>query len=284
MLKLVHRSRAIHITHALKFAPTLFLIALLVAPTSAHAEHSASERITDDSPYTLRPGEHRIGLTSIDYGLHGHPLLDMMDIGTNPWLWAANLGGLRSINLRLKYEFYQDDILSLSIRSAYYQIGSGKTRLRYIPIELYAGIKATRNLTVAAGYRRTQLSVKGGLELTEEYQATGNVGFTVAQVRAMAEYRLSRRTALIMRGELQQYQRLRIEAAGERDDDSAGVFVDKNLLPEEVAFNVSAVVAWSWDSFNLELGLQYGNPTIPGANAIVPQRTLLPSASMYWRF
>lgn len=263
-----------------------FITILCLATTSsiAHADHSEHERITEDSPYTLRPGEVKLGLASIEYGLSGHPLLRMIDVGTNPWLWLTNAAGLRSYNVRGKYEFYSDEHLSLSLRSSFYQVGKGGNRLRLIPIEVYAGVRLSPEWTVGAGYKHVRLSVRGGVGLTEEYEAVGKVGFSTAQFRGMAEYRMSALTAFVFRAQLQRFQRVRAEAAVGTDDVNGGGFVDANLLPAELAYNAAVVVAWSWDRLNIELGLQYGNPSVPGISAVLPGRIVLPVVDLYWRF
>lgn len=265
---------------------TLLLIPLLlVAGTGlAHADHTETSRITDDSPYTLRPGEHKIGLASIEYGLLGHPLLRKIEVGTNPWLWLTNAAGLRSYNVRGKYEFYSDEHLALSIRSSFYQIGRGGNRVRLVPLEVYSGVRIAPRWTVGAGYRRTKLSVRGGVGLTEDVEAVGEVGFSTSQFRAMGEYRLSSFTAFVSRGSIQRYQQVRAEASAGTEMTMGGVFADINLLPAETAYNISGAVAWSWDRMNIELGLQYGNPTIPGIDAVMPFRTVMPVVDLYWRF
>ncbi len=264
----------------------LLIVSILVLTGRgiAHADHTETERIRDNSPYTPKPGEMQMGLASVVVGLGGHPLLRMMEIGTNPWLWTTNVGGVRSYNVRGKYKFYSDDILSLSVRSAVYQIGKANAQIRLVPVELYAGLRLYPNVTVGAGYKYVNLRVKGGVEITEDLTALGDVGFSTAQFLGMAEYRLSKLTAFVLRGSVHRYQRVRVEAAVTDDGDQGGVFVDKNLLGKQTAFNVTLVTAWSWNRLNIELGLGYGNLEVPGISAVVPVRSILPAADLYWRF
>ena len=71
--------------------------------------------------------------------------------------------------------------------------------------------------------------------------------------------------------------------ADERDNE-AGIYGERDLLPEETAWNVSLSTAWSWSHFNLRLGLQYGNFTIPEVNIVLPGQLLTPVGDIYWRF
>lgn len=43
-------------------------------------------------------------------------------------------------------------------------------------------------------------------------------------------------------------------------------------------------MAWSWQTFNLELGLGYGHFNIPGVNFMINRRTLIPTFDLYWTF
>jgi len=55
----------------------------------------------------------------------------------------------------------------------------------------------------------------------------------------------------------------------------------------EIGSNDEVIVpsfAFSWQTFNLELGLGYGNFNVPGVNFMINRRTLIPTLDMYWTF
>lgn len=227
-----------------------------------------------------------MGLASVEVGLAGHPLLRKISMGTNPWLWTTNAFGLRSYNVRGKFEFYADDTLSLAIRPSFYQFGKGGARIRHVPLEFYGAVRLNDEFTVGTGFKYASLSVRGAAEIADDFDLNGSIGLTTHQFRAMGEWRMSKRTAFILRSSVQQYQQLRGEVSVEAEESGTegGAFAEKDLLPKKLAYNVSLVAAWSWDKLNLELGLQYGSIEIPGTGAVLPIRTVMPSADLYWRF
>ncbi len=264
-------------------------LVFLTAVSAARADHTEDERLTDQSPYTLRPGETSVSLWAVDVGLGGHPLLRSVEVGTSPWLWALNAMDVRSYNARGKYEFYADKQLSLAIRSAIYHFGVDEARLRMVPVELYGAFRFNEHWTTGLGMKFNNVSVRGAAELTDQLDAAGEVALSTRELRASAEYRLSRRTAFVLRTALHQHQGLRAEAGVSGDvgpaDAAGGVFAETELLPEELSYNISLSTAWSWRRLNLVLGLQYGNPTVPGINAfVVPTKTIMPTGDLFWRF
>ena len=50
------------------------------------------------------------------------------------------------------------------------------------------------------------------------------------------------------------------------------------------AFQIVPSIQFSWETFNLRLGLGHGNIVVPTVNFVLPERTLVPDFAMYWRF
>lgn len=59
---------------------------------------------------------------------------------------------------------------------------------------------------------------------------------------------------------------------------------DDSVVNFRGAFSIVPSFAWSWQTFNLELGLGYGNFNVPGVNFMINRRTLIPTFDMYWTF
>jgi len=50
------------------------------------------------------------------------------------------------------------------------------------------------------------------------------------------------------------------------------------------AYSVVPGLAFSWKTFNLRVGLGYGNFNVGGVNFVFPRKTLVPELDMYWRW
>src|SRR5262245_15069670 len=83
--------------------------AALALPRTAHAFHTPSQRLTDDTADTLEQGGLRVGLFRVEY-----TLLKDLTVGTYPLPWF-----LRMANLHTKWRYYAGDQLSLSARLGY---------------------------------------------------------------------------------------------------------------------------------------------------------------------
>jgi hypothetical protein len=58
--------------------------------------------------------------------------------------------------------------------------------------------------------------------------------------------------------------------------------VEIKALRYAAAFEVAAV--WSWNVFNLKLGLGYGSLFLPGTGLVVPGTYPIPVLELFWRF
>lgn len=255
---------------------------LVAAPGVARADHTADERVISETPFTLRPGEVSIGLTSIDVGLGGHPLLERFDVGTNPWLWGANMFGLRAYNGHVKYEHYRDDHLSLSTAAGFTRFSVPGASLTLVPIEAFGAVM-TGDLTFVLGGTYTSTLVRGDMSLTEDVGAFAEAGVSSVVGKASTIYRRSQRTAYILAARVLASQVLESTAGAGGEMIEGGAAVRADLAPADLAYSVAGSVHWSWPTFNLELGLRYGNQSIPWINMVTSARFLMPFADLYWR-
>jgi len=59
---------------------------------------------------------------------------------------------------------------------------------------------------------------------------------------------------------------------------------DDSTLNFRNAFSIVPGLAWSWSSFNLRIGVGYGNYNVPGVNFMIEQRTPIPQFDLFWTF
>lgn len=264
--------------------PSLPLVAtLLLAPTITSANP-----VIDNTPYTLDTGDVRVGLRSIDVGLGGHPLLERIDVGTYPLAWLALAGGADTYNVHGKFEFWRDETLSLSIGAGVLSVDleplDVPAEFFIVPIEGWAGVRATDRLTVIGGVVYTDVELTAGDEVGPIDELRGAVGTSSMQLHAALRYRLSTRTELVLDGRYVAYQRQRAQAMVEEGNVDNTTTYEDDLLDLGHAFAVGLSAHWSWERFNLRLGAEYGNMNIPGVNFVVPERLPTPRFDFYWVF
>jgi hypothetical protein len=265
------------------------LVAVLATPASAnHGEGGAIDR----TPYLLPPGEVQVGIWGVALGLGGHPLLERMQLGTNPWLWMTYVFEVPSANVDLKYELYRDQNLALALSAGYLGVFFDDLTLQLIPVELSVAVRVSDDLTIGGGGLYTRVVARGEAALTDSLDGNAEVAISSLLGYANVEWRLSGVTALIGRATILGNQEVAayasVQGAGEPlgpfADPEAGVAARAKLMPRELGYNASLSVAFSWSTFNLRLGVQYGHLVIPGVNVVVPEKTWAPVGDVFLRF
>jgi hypothetical protein len=269
---------------------TLVVFALL-APGVAHADHSTTEQITEQTPYTLQPHEVRLGLSSVDVGLWGHPLLERIDVGTSPVPWLIAASGARTYNVHGKFELWRDDRLSLSVGAGQMLVDfaplGAPAQFSITPMEGYAGVRLSKAFTITAGAVYTRVRLAGGTEVGALDELGGALTTSSMQARAGIEWRVSRSHAFVLGGRMLGYQEQMAEVS-ETETQGGAEFnnttsVKGDLLSLGRAWSASLVWHLSLSHFNLRAGVEYGNYTLPLVNFVMPQRGPMPIIDLYWR-
>src|SRR5262245_20902620 len=184
------------------------LVTLAAGP--ARADHTRTEQITEQTPYTLQPHELRIGLGSVDLGLWGHPLLERIDVGTSPLPWLIAASGARTYNVHGKFELWRDDRLSLSAGLGQMLVDfeplGAPAQFSITPMEGYAGVRLSKAFTVTGGVVYTRVRLSGGDEVGALDELGGALTTSSMQARAGIEWRVSRSHAFVLGGRLLGYQ------------------------------------------------------------------------------
>lgn len=260
----------------------------MAAPALAY--HTPTERVTDDSAYTLNRRELRIGLWKIEYGL-----LDSLTLGTYPLIWLFKVA-----NLSAKYEYVLNDRWSFGTRLSLARLDlqrlnedSPPAALYTIPFELWASRRFGDRLSLSAGAIFSKVGVSGATEGEAQHDVDnsleGAAAVTNLQLATTFEWRITRVTALQLHGRWLAYQDATASSTITlHPDEYTTVEVvaaaETDAVDVANAFSVLPSFIFSWNTFRLRLGLGYGNFNVPVINFVIPTRTLIPDFDLYWRW
>jgi hypothetical protein len=269
-------------------AAVVLATGVLALPRAAHAYHTPAQRLTDDTADTLEQGELRLGLFKVEY-----TLLKDLAIGTYPLPWF-----LRMASLHTKWRYWAGEQLSLSARLGYsglntknlQRLDEQKTTafLAIIPFDLAGTWRFDPRFSLSLDLAWTSVFIKGDLD-QDAFNGTFQGGTTNLQSLVTGEARLSKITSLILQARFLSYQLAHykgdlvlhpdefttIEVHGAQQSDA---------LNFRGAYSLSLSALFSWQAFNLRLGLGYGHYNIPGINFMLPNASFFPDLDFYWVF
>ena len=280
---------------------------MLVAIPPAMARHDETP-IIDISAYTLRENEWRLGIWRFDYGI-----TDTIQIGTIPLAWTIPIPSssddestsdddpkwkLLSVkNANAKWTFFDDGAWAASV-------GIGIAALD--PKDLSDDPPTDEPITMiplnfTGTYREGPWSFHLGLGFTKisgeasdvvassedtEYDAVAAVSTGV--LLPAVEWRLGPVFALTLESKIKLYQEtpaegsVRYRAPNGRYE--LEVFAAANSIEDEPRRAITLSGYWSWDTFNLVLGLTRGHFAIPVANIWTDEVVTYPAVDAFWRF
>ncbi len=262
----------------------LLTAALLAAAPSAHAWQD-TEPATDWSALTLHQNEWRMGLFRGQYGI-----LEPLQIGTQwlPWL-------LKVPNVDLKWTVWSDRTWSASVSGAFFTVNAQDfdkdaedIQFTMVPIELTG---SWRGDALAAHLRLSYTVVKTTGDASVESADTDIKGVAAVSTGALGlsgEWHLSRSFALVTELAASIYQDAKAtgESSSQIDPRTtlelhAGGSAD---LKSGRLANGTLSAFWSWATFNLKLGLGYGNYQVPTLHLFAGDPVVFPDLDMFWRF
>lgn len=260
----------------------------LALSREASAYHTDSEHITEDTAWTLRGSKNfRLGLYKASVTIADH-----VELGTYLWPWVARTASafakVRFLSLgpwhwALEGGFFRLDTAAFDDTGPTAPVFTVGTLDLVNTLELGKGHQISNNLI------GTLVSASGDLA-EDTLKGTGRAGLTNLQYLVAYEYRLSRTLALVITG---RYQLLQVLAGDTRftatPDEYTSIEVvaaasDDQVVNFRHAFSIVPALAWSWQSFNLRLGVGYGNFNVPGINFMIERRTPIPELDLYWTF
>ncbi len=260
------------------------LLAALATP--ALARHTPETPVTDYSAYVLDQGEFRLGPFRLEVGV-----LDSLQLSTFPLLWA-----LKVSNGVVKYQPYDTGTHAISAELGFFQLdladffdeedkeaGTEYPVLRAIPFTI-VGSRRQDDFTFNLGLAFTLVSFDGEVK-DSDLSAVG--GASTIMIKPAIEWRLGPVLALVLEGRVKLYERYsgNVVTTYEIDEDSRiDVYGSGGLELEGFKGNVSLSAFWSWDVFNLRLGVMRGHYPVPVVNVFIPKVIWFPEIDMYWRF
>lgn len=264
-------------------AAAVAFAAVTAAPSAARADHSADERIIDQTAYTLPKGRFQLGVLRQQWGPW-----DRLTLGTYAIPWAFGVA-----NLHLKWRFFGSDPVSLAATIGGFRVApaalkkeSGNATITVVPFELAASWRIDDEWTLSPSLVYTVVTLRGHYDPAE---LQGVAALSNLQLATTLEYRLTRVTAFVLHGRYLVFQNVggRVSSSLHPDkfttvDVQAVASTDALDFPS--AFSVVPSVVFSWKVFNLRLGLGYGNYSIPGINLVLPKKTIIPDLDFYFRF
>lgn len=256
----------------------------MMAP-NAHAYHGPDQHITDDTAWTAKYNTFRFGLYKLEYSFH-----DRVTGGTYIWPWL-----LRTSSLYGKWRFYDGERWGWSVRLGFFRLDSsafGRSEdanavFTVVPFELTATQRIDADDQLSHSLVVTAVTLRGTAD-DDALRGAAQGGVTNSQYVGVYEHRYSSKRALVVTGRflLAQVARADANLVWHPDEFTTielhGEGTDRDSLNFRAAFSIVPAFVWSWDTFNLRLGLGYGNLNVPGVNFVLPERSLIPDVDLYW--
>jgi hypothetical protein len=266
----------------------VLLLAALSVDAHAYNDDDDKPQLTDRTAYTVPKGMHKIGVFSVEYGL-----TDDLQMITWQFWWhiLAPNGGL-------EWRFIKTPLYSMSASITGLYVTTRPLTLIFedlpiadlgiVPVDLIGTWRLGKesNWSLTWGNELTPVFLAGTFD-DEAFQ--GAVNLTNLQSHATLEWRVSRVVALQLHGRYLVFQNARAATEIETKPDDfttirAGAVVKSDIFDFPHAFQLVPQVHLSWETFNLVLGLGYGNYIIPAINFYLPTRGVVPKIDLYWRF
>ncbi len=257
-----------------------------VAPAQAY--HTKDQHVTDESAYTLRQKDFRVGIWKLQYGI-----IDQVTAGTYIWPWV-----FRVANLHAKWRYWHNDTWALSVFTGFYHFDTkslekvdedtGNATIDVVPFELAASYRFDDRYTLSVAPVWTTVALKGDLE-SEDLKGAGEGAVNNFQLTATFEWRVSRVTAFLFHGRYLVAQTA--HAQGDivlHPDEYTTVEVHASGKTDAIDFRKAGSLVlssvFSWETFNLRTGLSFGHYNVPAVNFVIGTPLIIPELDLYWIF
>lgn len=269
-----------------RFAATLALALALTTP--ADAWHDRDAPPTGYSAEALRSGEWRIyPSTLIEYGV-----LDGLELGTVPALYFVSL-----YNAQAKGTLWRDDSFAVALSAGVFTLDPNdirddwpSLRVWLVPVGLHGSYRSpTGEFGAHLALRYATATTNGTVSADDSFEADALLDGSSLVLSPTFEWRTSRSFAWVFEAALSLWQSGQASGGGTyRTDDgrtTVEVFGDGSISTGAFAYgNVSASAFWSWETFNLRLGLGYGHYDFPLVGLFWVNPSFFPELNLFWRF
>lgn len=245
-------------------------------------------RVIDQTGYTLEGGRVRLGVFKLQVGL-----FDFLTVGTYTLPWAV-----LAATIHAKLRLLEVGPFAVSVQAGFAYFDSrrlqwlndqiGDAVVTVLPLEAQLSYRPVDALSLSFGAAYTEVAVDGELSI-DAFNGAGRGAADNFQLTGNAELRMSSLFALIVELRWLMLQRVAANASATlRPDAFTVVVVHSGASARDFvvrdSFSVVPSVLITLGVFNLRLGVGYGNFNIPLVNFVVPERTLIPEADLYFLF
>lgn len=261
--------------------------ASVVAP-DARAYHTDEQRLTDHTAYTLRARDLRLGLFKFQYGIW-----DPFLVGTH-----TIPAFVRMANLHIKWRYLNDERWAAAVQAGSYRLDVSKLEafedspgdavISAGTLEPSVSYRFDDRFTLSSTLPYTVVRADGSVN-SKAFDGALTAAVDNLQLTTTLEWRLTRVTALVLHSRYLIFQRAYGDGhATLRPDEYTTVEIEVDAqsaaLDFKGAWSVVPTVAFSWGTFNLQIGLGYGNWSIAPLNFVLPKKTLIPDLEVFWVF
>jgi hypothetical protein len=150
--------------------------------------------------------------------------------------------------------------------------------LTVVPFDLVGSWRINDRWSVSPGLVYTAVTLKGSYDPAE---LEGAAAVSNLQLVSTLEWRVSTVTAFVLHGRYLAFQNASGRVSSTLHPDKfttvdLRAVASTDALDFPFAFSLVPSAVFSWDVFNLRLGLGYGNLSVPGVNLVLPNKTLIP--------
>ena len=264
------------------------ILALVTTAPDACAWHQGDERLVDDTAHTLRSGEIRAGVLSLDVGT-----VRFATIGTDtlPWIAGLYLGSVLG-NGHLKVRLVRTAPLTLALRGAVFYSSLHTERgdttatghVLLVPLTAATSSDLGRDVSLHLEVTYATLDAKGDLDVPLA-GARAAIAASALQTGVMLEYRATRAVALLLLYRHQPWASPGVIRTSGEVGTGARVSLEGNVETADAStFALTGGVALSGEHANLRVGAGYGSLFFPSLGVALPGRTFVPELDFYVRF
>lgn len=263
--------------------------ALLAASWAAPAAawHEPSRPVTDYSAATLKGGEWRIYLTTlVEYGI-----VDGLEIGTMPLVDLA-----RVPNLTAKWNFLSGERFGLALQASVFTTNPSyfsdilpDVQIYVVPVGLFATWRSEDgDIGLHGALHYVTAGTTGAISLGEALDIDAAVQGSTLRLAPVLEWRRTRSFAWVVEGSILLSQSAEGQGSStyvyDEGRTTVDVYAGAAVSDDKVLGNVSLSAYWSWESFNLRLGMGYGHLEVPLVGLLFDRVVIQPEINLYWRF
>jgi hypothetical protein len=257
----------------------------VAAPVGAKAWHSEEERLLEDTAYSLRAREGRIGLWRVGAGL-----TDRLSVETSPALWIAGAAlGAVVPNMALTTVLYDDGVWTASVRAGVIHVGrpGQDVAASVFLMPVTAAVSHRFDARWSIHGRMTAVAAAGAATVQgDDLPFEGELVASMLHADTTVEVRVHRAWAFTLTLRYMPWHGPVAMASEVTTAEGSSANVRLNLAVRDLdhAYQVLTAVHGSFERFNFRLGVGVGDFFLGGGALVVPWRFVVVDAGVFVRF